>query len=245
MLAGAVTTFDPLPPAGSRAERRAVRAAKLVARREARMEARRARFEALGLTPPPMILASSSGRTDVSGSTRSAAPATTRSSDAPGQPTNPSAPTADAAGTNAQDPKSPPPTDNGFNGPEQILPIKGSDMTPEDQHTKMRRGGEAFMFANSTLSTNVDLPTEAHSLSVFAHADGGGGEWPILTILVNGEPVGNITINSTVDKKFYLPIQADPGNAEIKVQFSNDVFDPTTGHDLNVYLSKIKVHVGA
>jgi len=100
------------------------------------------------------------------------------------------------------------------------------------------------MFANSTVSANVDLPSTAHSLSVFARADGGGGEWPVLTITVNGEPVGSITVNSAVDKKFYLPIQVDPGNAVIKVTFGNDVYDPATNRDLNVYLSKIKVHVG-
>src|SRR5262245_45938417 len=130
MLSGAVTTLDPLPPAGSRAERRAVRAAKQLARREARLEARRARFAALGL-PPPVILASNGGRTDVSGSTRATA-ATSRSSDAPGSPT---AANADGSSPSGQDSKSPTNNGSGSIGAEQIFPLNPNDFTADDEHS--------------------------------------------------------------------------------------------------------------
>jgi hypothetical protein len=108
----------------------------------------------------------------------------------------------------------------------------------------MRGNGDAFMFADSTLSTTVDLPDTAHSLSVFARADAAAGEWPQLIVTVNGTPVGTIVVDSAVEKKFYLPLQINPGNAVIQVTFPNDYFDAAGGQDRNVYLTKLKIHVG-
>jgi len=44
-------------------------------------------------------------------------------------------------------------------------------------------------------------------------------------------------------KKFWLPIHVDPGVAVIGVSFVNDLNDPTTSQDRNVYVNKIKLHV--
>ena len=141
-------------------------------------------------------------------------------------------------------PESQPNGDTPTDPTDEVIPIKAGDMELDAvNHAKVRRSGEVFMFANSSLSTNVDLPTDLQSLSIFAHADKAGGEWPHLLVSVNGEPVAEVIVNSTVDKKFYVPVHVDPGTAAISVSFINDFTDPTTLEDRNVYLSKIKVHV--
>ena len=127
---------------------------------------------------------------------------------------------------------------------DQVIPIKAGDMDLDvATHAKVRRSGEVFMFANSSLTTTVDLPSDLQSLSIFAHADKAGGEWPHLLVMVNGEVVGEVIVNSSVDKKFYVPVSMAPGSANIGVAFVNDFNDPTTFEDRNVYVSKIKVHV--
>ena len=127
---------------------------------------------------------------------------------------------------------------------DEVIPIKAGDMDLDSlNHAKLRRNGDVFMFANSTLSTNVDLPSDLKSLSIFAHADQAGGEWPHLIVSVNGEQVGEVIVNSAIEKKFYVPVQVDSGAAVISVTFVNDYNDPTTFEDRNVYLNKIKVHV--
>jgi hypothetical protein len=127
---------------------------------------------------------------------------------------------------------------------DDVIPIKAGDMELDvSTHAKIRSSGEVFMFANSSLTTNMDLPSDMQSLSIFARGDKAGGEWPHLLVTVNGEVVGEVIVNSSVDKKFYVPVHVPPGAAAIGVAFVNDFSDPTTLEDRNVYLSKIKVHV--
>ena len=175
--------------------------------------------------------------------------ATTRSE----HPADPAA--RPAAEKSAQNPNAAPPATNDSSqavtapepaeGPvDDVIPVKAGDMETADNHSKLRRNGDVFMFANSTLTTNVDLPAASESLSIFAHGDKADGEWPILVVTVNGEPVAQVIVNSVVEKKFWVPVHVDPGSAVIGVSYVNDLYDPTNLQDRNAYVNKIKVHVG-
>jgi predicted xylan-binding protein with Ca-dependent carbohydrate-binding module len=121
-----------------------------------------------------------------------------------------------------------------------VVTIAAKQMQWDPNHAQ-RQNGEVFMFANSTLSTQVDLGSPASSVAIWAHGDRALGEWPIVQVSVNGTPVGQITVNTAQDHKFSLPIQADPGNATVELSFINDFNDPQNNKDRNVYIRQMKI----
>lgn len=122
------------------------------------------------------------------------------------------------------------------------IKIKAGAMEFDPSHAHLHQGdGEIFVFANSSLSTDVNLNAPARSISIFAHADRAAGEWPKLTVSVDGTPMGEVVVNSTQEKKFYLPIYADPGQVNVQLTYTNDLYDPAHGKDRNVYVGGIKI----
>jgi predicted xylan-binding protein with Ca-dependent carbohydrate-binding module len=160
-------------------------------------------------------------------STDGAQPATDKS----GQKTDGGSQAAGDGGGNTQ-------TD-GSNNPD-VVTIQAKAMEWDPNHAQ-RQNGEVFVFANSTLSTQVDLSSPATSVAIWAHGDRALGEWPIVQVSVNGTPMGEITVNSAQDHKFSLPIQADPGNASVELTFTNDFNDPQNNKDRNVYIRQMKI----
>lgn len=127
-------------------------------------------------------------------------------------------------------------------GGEQTDVIKVSAASMEwDPKYARKRNGEVFLLANSSLRTEVDLSSPAASISLWAHGDKANGEWPKIRVSVDGTPMGEVLVNSTEEKKFFVPIFADPGHSVVELTFINDFYDPNTKHDRNVYIRQIKV----
>jgi predicted xylan-binding protein with Ca-dependent carbohydrate-binding module len=215
------------------------------ARRQARRLARQARIEAMaGGTAGGGAAGRPTGRTTAAvGSRQQVLAQNDRPQDAAQQPGDKSGQTSNGTAQANNHTGSQTAPDPNAAGDDVVIPVKAGDMDPADAHSRLRSNGDVFMFANSALTTTVDLPTAAQSVSIFAHGDIADGEWPRLVITVNGEPVGEVIVNSAVEKKFYVPIHADPGSAVIGVSYVNDFYDPATSQDRNAYVSKIKVHV--
>ncbi len=124
----------------------------------------------------------------------------------------------------------------------EVIDIQASDMQWDPAHAHLHQGdGELFMFSNSSADAQFTLDTQGQGLSVFARADKANGQWPTLTVSIDGTEIGSITVNSTTDKKFYLPISVDPGQVNLQLSYTNDFYDPNAHQDRNVYISHIKV----
>ncbi len=151
-----------------------------------------------------------------------------------------------AGGGQAADATTPPGNDTqqagtGTHIPE-VIDIQAGDMQWDPAHAHMHQGdGELFMFSNSSADAQFDLNTPGQGLSIFARADKAGGQWPTVTVSIDGTEIGTITVNSAVEKKFYLPISVDPGQVNLQLSYTNDFYDPNAHQDRNLYISHIKV----
>jgi len=126
---------------------------------------------------------------------------------------------------------------------EDIITVKpdAMDFDPSRAHLH-HNGRELFVSANTTLGTEVDLSSPATSISIYAYADRAGGDPPKIFVSVDGTLVGEITVYSTEEKKYYLPINADPGHVRVELTYPNDYFNPDTGKDRNLYIANVKIH---
>ena len=146
-----------------------------------------------------------------------------------GQTGDGSAPTAD----NAQ---------QAGNADPEVIKIKASDMQWDPSHAKLRKAdGEIMMYANSTVDAQFTLNSQAQGLSIFARADKANGEWPTVTVSIDGTPIGTVVVNSANEKKFFLPISVAPGEVSLQMNYTNDFYDPNHNKDRNVYISRVKV----
>lgn len=124
----------------------------------------------------------------------------------------------------------------------EVINIKAADMQWDPAHAHLHQGdGEVFVYANSSVEAQFSLDSPGQGLSIFARADKAKGEWPTVTVSIDGTPIGSITVNSTSEKKFYLPISVDPGQVNLQLSYMNDFYDPNAHQDRNLYISHIKV----
>ncbi len=122
----------------------------------------------------------------------------------------------------------------------KVKATTGMDWDPQQAH---RSNGELFIMRNTTLQAEADLTAPATSISLWAHADKAGGEWPRVRVTVDGTPMGEVVVNSAQEKKFYIPIWADPGHRVVELSYINDFYDPQSQKDRNLYVRQVKIRM--
>jgi hypothetical protein len=130
-------------------------------------------------------------------------------------------------------------TDGGDPAEPTKIKANAMDWNPDTAY----KGGDGNVHASpgSTLSTQVDLSSPAGSVAIWAHADQTPDGWPKIRVSVDGTPMGEVTINSTDEQKYHLPIYADPGHSVVELTPVSDSSDPSVGQDPNVHIRKIKI----
>jgi GH35 family endo-1,4-beta-xylanase len=76
-----------------------------------------------------------------------------------------------------------------------------------------------------------------YSIVIFAKGSVARDIWPVMTVTLDGEPVGSVNVASRELKSYAFRCQASPGVRKLAVMFSNDYF--AIGSDRNLYINKI------
>ncbi len=124
------------------------------------------------------------------------------------------------------------------------LVCTGCQPTTYDARTDLRHstGGDAGDGWN--LWTNGRVWTE-HSFAgerrvvVRARGDYAGGAWPRMRLVVAGQTIGEVNVNSSDYKNYAFTIPARTNNAELAVRFLNDYV--SSDGDRNLYIATVKV----
>lgn len=77
-------------------------------------------------------------------------------------------------------------------------------------------------------------------LTVTARGEQGGGTWPNMTVTVNGSQVYSTTVTSATWTDYTFSVSAVAGQAEVRVNFTNDYYGP--GDDRNLIVDKVTVN---
>ncbi len=68
-----------------------------------------------------------------------------------------------------------------------------------------------------------------------------GGDWPIMSIEVDGSPNCQATVATSSWHGYSCPVGEGPGRVRVNVKFLNDYYDAVTGEDRNVVVSAINL----
>lgn len=91
---------------------------------------------------------------------------------------------------------------------------------------------------NGYISFNHTFTAGAKQIKVRAAGQNGNG-WPNMRVQVNGTVLGNVTVNQAAWTDYTFNYNATAGNAEVRIYFTNDLYQPPV--DRNLFIDKATV----
>ncbi len=79
-----------------------------------------------------------------------------------------------------------------------------------------------------------------YALRIYGRGAEARNEWPILLVLLDGERVGQVTLNTPAHAPHDLPFRLTSGVHRLEMRFVNDFYDPGKA-DRNAYIDKVEI----
>ena len=87
-----------------------------------------------------------------------------------------------------------------------------------------------------------DVPGR-YDLRICGRGSVAAGEWPILTVKLDGTEIGQVTLDSAATSPFDLPVTLTEGEHALEMRFINDYYEAGKA-DRNCYLDKVEIWPG-
>jgi PKD repeat protein len=128
-----------------------------------------------------------------------------------------------------------------FVAPEPMLLLNGPDFG-----VKSAGGEEACgwtFWTNGFISHNVTISGDSRwfVMEVVATGSFAGGEWPKLQFVIDEVIIGEQIIASPNPRTYRFVAPLNAGTHSLKLAFPNDFFDPVTGNDRNLSITRLLV----
>lgn len=120
----------------------------------------------------------------------------------------------------------------------------------EDMRTKVSHMDKArpvpdgwALLSDGYVEDSVNLPVAgAYEFKVVAYGIRAAGEWPIMEIRIDQEPIAEITVDATRWRSYSATVNLAAGSYDVAVAFTNDYWDPKQRHkSRDLFIDKIVI----
>ena len=102
----------------------------------------------------------------------------------------------------------------------------------------------AVLYSDRHIDEQISFPSSTDYAFTFqARGDYAGESWPILELRIDGNPVGQVVVNSNTYQPFEILANISQGNHQVSLAFINDYYDPGV-EDRNLYLDYLRIELG-
>jgi hypothetical protein len=118
--------------------------------------------------------------------------------------------------------------------------IEAEDMS---YHTNGARAGDFWnLWSNGTMRDAVYLPADgSYRFTITAKATLANAVGAETELLIDGEPVGSVFVNSTTPQTYAFLVELSEGLYDIAIGFCNDYYRPAEGIDRNLLVDKMEI----
>jgi hypothetical protein len=104
-------------------------------------------------------------------------------------------------------------------------------------------GGGLYMGASGYVRGDIECArTGRYVMRMTARGTPAARQFPIVAVAVDGQEVGKIELKSDGWRSYRLPVELAEGKHELRLTFTNDVYDPPD--DTNLWIGRVEVGRG-
>jgi hypothetical protein len=105
-----------------------------------------------------------------------------------------------------------------------------------------QEGDYWLLWSNGSMSEDVEFSaTGTYHFEIEAKGDLANGVGPEMELLIDGQRMGSVFVNTTASAIITFEIEVAAGWHEVAIAFNNDYCDPASGTDRNLYVDKITI----
>ncbi|MHC4599483.1 MAG: carbohydrate-binding domain-containing protein, partial [Planctomycetota bacterium] len=98
------------------------------------------------------------------------------------------------------------------------------------------------LWSNGAVSQWLRFPESGeYGISVVAYGSQARGEWPLMKVAVDLEPVQTVAVDPTRKKRYVFLAEVDEGVRRLSIAFLNDYYSPDRSEDRNLYLGRVTI----
>jgi len=107
-------------------------------------------------------------------------------------------------------------------------------------HANGAQVGEYWvLLANGTMSEDLYFPdTGTYRFEIIAKGSLAYGIGPEMGLIIDGEIKGTVFVNTSTPEIFVFDVEVSEGTHEFAIGYYNDLWEPSTGIDRNLYVDK-------